>query len=383
MLNDAWCRFTDRVTTIPGFYEPRFNAVLRTLDTVQRVNRIGGNLLELGVYHGRSFVPLYLCSQPDEAVIGIDRFAPYVRGEPAPSPEAVERLCWEIAGDAVGTLGDLEFVRADSQEIDSLGLDAVRIAHVDGDHTLLGAAHDLRLVSRVMHRRGVMIVDDFCNAHWPEVTTAVVDFCRASGAVPVCIAWGKIVLCGERHVKPLYHNALLSLLNCEQAVEFLGVQTLFFFERIHMAGIGFQVNTGEVATGTSAKTLAQVVAASNHRLLLKNIRVHFKGTSAGDVPIQVRVLRQTTGGSMTSLTPTKLDSTIDETLQVTAQHTATSEPSAGDELIRAYAHPQGGEFHWAALRDRDMIPVPGGGRVGVEVTAGASVNAVVHVEGEE
>lgn len=148
-----------------------------------------------------------------------------------------------------------------------------------------------------------------------------------------------------------------------------------------MAGVGFRINTPEIATGTSAKTIMQVVAASNHRLKIHEIEVAFQGTSNTADPIQVDVLRQSTAGTMTSLSPVKSDDSADETLQVTAQHTASAEPTPGDVLMSTFVHPQTG-WQWQA-RFGDEILVGGGDRLGIRVTAGADVGCIARVVGEE
>lgn len=148
-----------------------------------------------------------------------------------------------------------------------------------------------------------------------------------------------------------------------------------------MAGNRFAAVTAEVATGTSLKTIAQILAAANHGLLVGRVEVSFEGIAPTDAPILVEVLRQTTAGTMSSLTPTKIDADNNDTLQVTAQHTSTSEPTAGDVLFTRFVHPQGG-YTWA-FAGNDRIRVPGGGRLGVRVTAGVTVGCVVGIFGEE
>lgn len=148
-----------------------------------------------------------------------------------------------------------------------------------------------------------------------------------------------------------------------------------------MSGVRWKAVTGEIATGTSAKTLLQIVAATNHGVLVDEISISFKGTSNTATPIRVRVLRQGSAGTMSALTVVKDPADADETLQVTAQHTATAEPSAGDVLMTELVHPQTG-YTWQAPFGR-QIKVSGGTRLGVEVLAGADVNAVVRMCGEE
>ncbi|RLF30319.1 MAG: hypothetical protein DRN14_00250 [Thermoplasmata archaeon] len=148
-----------------------------------------------------------------------------------------------------------------------------------------------------------------------------------------------------------------------------------------MAGILAVAQTAEVATGTSKKTLLQLVAAANHRVKVKEISISFDGTSNTAAPILVEVLKQTDAGTMSSLTPVKIDEDGDETLQTTAQHTATAEPSSGNVNMREQVHPQGG-YTWQAPFGGELV-INGGDRLGIAVTAGADVNAVARMIFEE
>lgn len=148
-----------------------------------------------------------------------------------------------------------------------------------------------------------------------------------------------------------------------------------------MAGLRFIAQTGEVAlSAATAKTVLQIVAASNHRVRIKRWGVFFDGVSTTAEPVQVRLLRQTSAGTMSSLTPTKLG-TESETLQTTAQHTATVEPSAGDTLDIAEVHPQTG--YEVIFPAGEEIDVAGSGRVGIECTAPATVNVRAKIIAEE
>lgn len=140
-----------------------------------------------------------------------------------------------------------------------------------------------------------------------------------------------------------------------------------------MAAFQGQAATAEIAlTAATAKTVLQLVAAANHRVKILGWGVFFDGTSTTAEPVQVRLLRQTTAGTMTALTPTKRDDSIADTLLTTAQHTATAEPTAGDLIEAIEVHPQQG---YQVLYPLGVEPIIGGGdRVGIECTAPAAVN---------
>src|SRR4051812_36005515 len=95
-----------------------------------------------------------------------------------------------------------------------------------------------------------------------------------------------------------------------------------------MAAFRGQACTAEIAlSAATARTVLQLVAATNHRVKILSWGVYFDGISATAEPVQVRLLRQTTAGTMSALTPTKGDESITDTLLTTAQHTATIEPT--------------------------------------------------------
>lgn len=149
-----------------------------------------------------------------------------------------------------------------------------------------------------------------------------------------------------------------------------------------MAAFQGQAVTAEISlTAATAKTVIQIVAAANHRVKVLSWGVYFDGTSATAEPVQVRLLRQTTAGTMTSLTPTKRDDSIADTLLTTAQHTATAEPTAGDLLEAKEIHPQSGYEKIYPLGGE--VIVGGGDRVGIECTAPANVNVRAEIVFEE
>jgi hypothetical protein len=140
--------------------------------------------------------------------------------------------------------------------------------------------------------------------------------------------------------------------------------------------------TAEIAlTAATAKTVIQIVAPANHRLKILAWGVYFDGTSVTAEPVLARLLRQTTAGTMSALTPTKQDDSIADSLLTTAQHTATAEPTASDVLKRIEVHPQSG-YEEQCPFSREYI-VGGGDRVGVECTAPANVNVVAWIQFEE
>jgi hypothetical protein len=151
-----------------------------------------------------------------------------------------------------------------------------------------------------------------------------------------------------------------------------------------MAGVGFLAQSSEISTGTSKRTLLQILAATNQRVLVKEIWVDFQGTSNTAAPILVEIaVQSTTPAGSDTVTPQKLNAGDNETLQLTAAELfdGTDQPTETNVIFRRLIHPQGG-FTWQAPFGGE-IPVLGGGRLGIAVTAGAAVDAVAGFKGTE
>lgn len=141
-----------------------------------------------------------------------------------------------------------------------------------------------------------------------------------------------------------------------------------------MAALFLSANSGDQAVaGTVAETILQITAPANQRVKIQGFSITLAGTTPLD--LIVRVLRQTTSGTgNTAVTPVKLDPTGSETIQTTVATNFSAEPTAGDVL--EYKRLQG-SFEKMYLFGQELI-VPGGGRVGIEVTC--TINATVAAE---
>ena len=152
-----------------------------------------------------------------------------------------------------------------------------------------------------------------------------------------------------------------------------------------MSGVRFALNSGELQTTTTTKTLLQALAAANHRALLKEIGFSGKGIVSTDAPIFLEVVRQTSQGSTSALTPVKWNSSDLEDLEVTAfkDCSPTGEPTdAGEVVLSAEVHPQGGMYEWISPYGWEY-PLVGGQRLGIRVKSGVDIKAVTRILGEE
>jgi len=151
-----------------------------------------------------------------------------------------------------------------------------------------------------------------------------------------------------------------------------------------MARNDFVVTTeGQInVAANTTKTLLQIVTPTNIGVAVKGFSVTFD-SSPGTVAPEVDLLIQTTAGTMSSATPQKEDQRISDSIQTTAQKTATAEPTAGAVLRRYMTQPGGFEIRFS---EDDEIRLAGATRLGLRIInpAGATAfNATAHISAEE
>ena len=123
----------------------------------------------------------------------------------------------------------------------------------------------------------------------------------------------------------------------------------------------------------TAKTVLQVATPATKRGRLLELQVSFDGVTAGNSPVLVELLRQTTAGTMTANTPNPHDSAAPASL-LTASTNATAEPTAGVVLKRWRITPNGGVL---VLPEGDPVRnavIPVSGFLGIRCTAAQVVN---------
>ena len=146
----------------------------------------GGNAAEIGVHHGKLFILLSLLCDHAYAIDVFD------------SALNVDR-----SGD-----GDFEIFEAnmrrfggahtslkmDSAHLTPDRLPPIRLFSVDGAHTADMTEHDLRLAAQTLEGGGVVILDDYFNEQWPDVSIGANRVIADGTLFPFAITPGKLLL---------------------------------------------------------------------------------------------------------------------------------------------------------------------------------------------
>ncbi len=149
-----------------------------------------------------------------------------------------------------------------------------------------------------------------------------------------------------------------------------------------MADLQGIVNTAEIAlVSATLKTVIQLTTPANHRIKILGWGVYFDGTTSAAEPVVVSLVRQTSTGTMTPVTPVKRDPSVSETILTTAAINASVEPTTTDIIESKEVHPQSG-YEKIYPFSQEII-IGGSGRVGIICTAPNTVNVIGYVMFEE
>jgi hypothetical protein len=137
-----------------------------------------------------------------------------------------------------------------------------------------------------------------------------------------------------------------------------------------------EVQTGSIS---AIQTILQLITSSAVSIKIKEIGISFNGISNTATPIDVQALLQTTAGTASAGTVSKVNGTDGYSLATTSQITFTAEPTAGTVFHRWFIHPQTG-FVYVAQPGAEIIVAVSSRfaiRLATAPSAGVSVNCYV------
>ena len=166
-------KYKDNFKYIKGWLDVRFLEELFNLNEVHEQNNIKGNILEIGVYFGKTFIPLSFLLKENERIVGIDCFEDQKintsQSGTTCSQKRVERNIQKIY---LQEKKDLNFklIKSDSRILkpkDYFDFTdnelSYRIIHIDGGHDENTCSIDLNNSANILCKYGYIIIDDYQN----------------------------------------------------------------------------------------------------------------------------------------------------------------------------------------------------------------------------
>jgi len=185
---------------IDGWISVYSLSLVYLINEFQKNNTIIGNVVEVGVFHGKFFIALSLLLRTNEKSLAIDVFDDQIYNIDGAGVGDFN-IFLENLRIKLGDIRDVKILKTDSLQIDHNRLLAefdqrrVRIFSIDGCHTAQHTENDLLLAANVIAPGGVIILDDYGNPNWPGVEIGLQQFlAKCSSVVPCISAYNKLYL---------------------------------------------------------------------------------------------------------------------------------------------------------------------------------------------
>lgn len=159
---------------VHGWVGDRVFTVLEWVEAYHEERQVDGDIVEIGVHHGKFFLILAALLRSGERGIAIDLWEDQrlnVDSSGNGSSSIFQEHVANIAPDA-----DIQLLAGDSMSLSAADIRAqmaspkVRMFSVDGGHTVSHVVNDLSLAQDLLAPGGVVALDDFLGTAWPTVT---------------------------------------------------------------------------------------------------------------------------------------------------------------------------------------------------------------------
>ncbi|MCB1801154.1 MAG: class I SAM-dependent methyltransferase [Gammaproteobacteria bacterium] len=212
MNRNLWNYLRHDKRKVQGWLQRVDAEIIGAILSFQAKQPITGGCVEIGVHHGKSFIPLCMALEGAEKALCIDVFDDQASNLDQSGRGNTQRLHENLE-----TFGiDRERVQIIQDSSDRVSADDilgavgdVRFFSIDGGHWQSIVLNDLALAEETLGSGGVIALDDYCRADWPEVTSAysLWQHQTCSGIVPFAIGSNKLYLAHLDHAQA-YRDAL-------------------------------------------------------------------------------------------------------------------------------------------------------------------------------
>ena len=158
-------QFNELENKVSGFFTSQAAVLWDSLLCFQEEHSMLGNMLEIGVFKGRSALMSSLHLREQEKFFLIDGTHFIEEAEESLNPILGDRACYiqKMSYDL-----EMEFFKDIRHKC--------RWIHIDGEHTGRAVINDLEFCEQMLSDNGILILDDFFNPMYPQLTEAAFMF---------------------------------------------------------------------------------------------------------------------------------------------------------------------------------------------------------------
>lgn len=195
---------------IGGWFVKPIVDVLLKVNEYQNQHQIKGSVAEIGVYQGKSFIPLCSLCRQGELALAVDCFEEeQFNIDRSGIGCQYDIFISNLEKYAAFDINNLRILKGDSgafkpqDYIDQVEGSKIRVFSIDGGHTAEATEKDLINAYECIQNGGVIIIDDYFNPSWPGVSEGVNRFLiKGSHKLkPFFIGWNKIMFTHPQHTE--------------------------------------------------------------------------------------------------------------------------------------------------------------------------------------
>lgn len=186
------------LTQVEGWLVPTTAHIMAALAEQQTRLGLGGDLAEIGVHHGKSFLVLANCVAPGEKIFAIDVFEDQHKNVDKSGLGDRQIFRDNVKAHAPGTAP--EIIQESSLDLPAMGwpqshANSIRFFAIDGSHTREATLNDLKIAEQTTKDGAIVALDDVLSSHWLGVISGLFDYLSSGGElVPFAIIPDKLLL---------------------------------------------------------------------------------------------------------------------------------------------------------------------------------------------
>ena len=195
--------------SIQGWFYPEDVSLFQALHELQGQDGVSGDLLEIGVYHGKSSILMGYFPREDEHLVICDLFE-----QPARTvANQAEARCWysnlscELFENNYLRFHDRlpVIVKCPSAHLVKVGQlsRTFRFIHIDGSHLYDIVKRDIRTAKALLRDNGIVSIDDYRSIHTPGVAAAAWEEIARGELIPFCLTPQKMYATWGRSTRQL------------------------------------------------------------------------------------------------------------------------------------------------------------------------------------
>ena len=189
-------------SNVQGWVGHRVPHILKLVHEIQTVNGTHGDIVEIGVHHGKLFFIMAAAARPNEKCIAVDLFEDQDKNLDHSGKGSLSTFTQHMNDYFPHLKPQVSAISGDSMSItpatirERLGTSGARLFSVDGGHTVRHVINDMLLAQELLVPGGVILLDDFLGPLWPSVSEGLFEFLRTANTrlAPLLIFQNKLFL---------------------------------------------------------------------------------------------------------------------------------------------------------------------------------------------